>query len=450
MSFVEPVFLVFLGLVVLALGTLPLRWVRVRQAALLVASLGFYGWREHWLVLLLLISIVIDWAAALLIERRPAHTQLWVGLSLSANLGMLGLFKYADFLLANLHALLPAAAAGLPTQLGLPLPLGISFFTFQSMAYTLDVAAGRVAARRSPLTVAAYVALFPQLIAGPIERASALMPQLERPQAPTAADRARGIDLLVWGAVQKLVVADSVSLYVDAVFAREQVGGAALTVAVLGFMVQILADFAGYTCMARGAGRLLGIRLRRNFDRPYLAPSPSAFWRRWHMSFSSWMHTYVYRPLAGPRRGGLRQAAATVASLCLAGLWHGAAWHFVAWGLWFSVVVLAWRPLRRPLAARPWLATSLTFGAVAVGMLLFRAPSLRWLARAVVPTAHDGIVALALVPVLAAGALVLAVGGALQRRALAPMPRALLWAAGALLAFTFARDTAHDFVYFRF
>lgn len=447
LSFVEPAFVPFLVLALLAMRVAP--GVQGRNLALLCASLLFYGWREPWFVLLLTLSIAIDWAAALAIEAWRGRTRLWVGISVAANLGMLSVFKYGDFIAENIIAI----GIQVPASTGLPLPIGLSFFTFQSMAYTLDVARGTTHARRSPLTVATYVALFPQLVAGPIERAGTLMPQLERRTPATRADLARGMDLLLWGAVQKVVVADSLALYVDLVFAQPSPGPALTASAVIAFMVQILADFAGYTSMARGAARMMGIRLSRNFDRPYSATSPSMFWKRWHSTFSSWMHSYVYTPLAGPRRGSLRQVAATTVSLMLAGLWHGAAWHFVAWGAWFAAVMLVWRGTGDLLRTRPLLGWAFTMGAVAVGMLIFRAPSLSWLADVIggwttERDPHDAVLATGVVGLAAVGGAVLLVGGHLQRRPTSL--RAPLWGLAAVLVLIFARDTARDFVYFRF
>ena len=198
---------------------------------------------------------------------------------------------------------------------------------------------------------------------------------------------------------------------------------------------------------------MMGIRLSRNFDRPYSATSPSMFWKRWHSTFSSWMHSYVYTPLAGPRRGSLRQVAATTVSLMLAGLWHGAAWHFVAWGAWFAAVMLVWRGTGDLLRTRPLLGWAFTMGAVAVGMLIFRAPSLSWLADVIggwttERDPHDAVLATGVVGLAAVGGAVLLVGGHLQRRPTSL--RAPLWGLAAVLVLIFARDTARDFVYFRF
>lgn len=457
MSFVDPVFFAFLVVVALLCRVAPS--ARAQNIVLLVASFAFYGWREPIWMGLLAASVLVDWWAARQVERGGGRRPLLM--SLGVNLGVLATFKYADFLVDGVtRAVLALGGPAISWRPGLALPPGISFFTFQSMAYTIDVYRGKLRARDSLVDVGAHVAAFPQLVAGPIERATDLLPQLERRRTPTARDVSAGVSLLLWGAVQKLVVADTVGLWVDAVFAREDAPPVVVWAAVVGFMVQILGDFSGYTDMARGSARLLGLHLSQNFDRPFLAASPSEFWRRWHQTFSRWMHDYVYIPLGGSRKGPVRAVLAATASLALAGLWHGAAWNFVAWGLWFALVWVVWKTVARwvpqSMHVRP-VGVVLTVLVVAVGMLLFRNPdisdSLRVLGQ--VPWSGgptDRAVAAGTLGVALAGGLLLTIGGAAMRR-LDHIPhwaRGVGWAVAVVLVTVFWSDSARDFVYFQF
>ncbi len=456
MNFASLPFLVFLPVAVVGAWVLP--GGRPRKLWLLAASGLFYGWLVPWWPLLLGASILLDWGCALGMGRWPAERRWLLGLSLLGNLGLLGAFKLA--------APVAQALTGSGPPLWMALPVGISFYTFQSLSYSLDVYAGRLAPRRSLLDVATFVALFPQLVAGPIERARDLLPQVEGLRRPRPQEVADGLALLAWGAFQKVVVADSLGLYVDRVYSMEMGAPRLIWAATLAFAVQIFADFSGYTDLARGAGRLLGLRLSANFDRPFLADSPGAFWRRWHMTFTSWMHDHVYRPLRGPG-GGLRSAAAGGLTLLLAGLWHGAQPRFLLWGAWFALVLLAWRLLSERLPRRmrehrwaPLATVPLTQALVLVGMLIFRMPdgrdSLALLGR--LPWEADPGAAGQAARVLGvalAGGLLLGLGGWLERRwsrpgVLAAVGKGALVALLVLAVGVFARDTARDFVYFAF
>lgn len=465
MSFVDPAFPVFLGVVLVVYWAA--RTARQQNGVLLLASYLFYGWVHPWLVGLLVFSTVLDWSLGLAMGRWPARRGPLVALSVVGNLGLLGTFKYLDFVgevVADGAALVGVELT--PWRVGLLLPAGISFFTFQTMSYTIDVYRGRLAPHRSLLEHAAFVAMFPQLVAGPIERARDLLPQLGRRRPMVLAQVGAGLTLALWGAVQKLVIADHVALWVDRAFAAADPAPVLIWSAVLGFMVQILGDFSGYSDIARGVGLMCGVRLSRNFDAPYLAASPSEFWRRWHMSFSSWMHEYVYIPLGGSKRGTARWVLAATGSLILAGLWHGAAWNFIAWGAWFAVVMVGWRlvsawatnPL--PATRRP-LGVILTFTAVAVGMLIFREPdfgrALHWLGRWPLEGSEmDWVGALATLSAAAVGGGALALGGWLERRwsaaSDAPWGPTVLVAGAVCLAalFVLYQDTDRAFIYFQF
>jgi D-alanyl-lipoteichoic acid acyltransferase DltB (MBOAT superfamily) len=309
------------------------RNTRLRLPWLLAASYVFYGWWNPLYLVLILWSTSVDYAAV----RGMAHTRFrkpWLALSVVNNLGLLGFFKYGGFVAETVNAVLAYFGAGAAVpEPGLLLPVGISFYVFQSMSYTIDYYRGDVAEEPSFIRYAAFVSLFPQLVAGPIERARNLLPQLRRAPRLGADDVADGLSLFVVGLFKKLALADYLALYVDKVYGAP--GGfeaPALALATFAFGWQIYFDFSGYTDMARGVGRMLGIRLMLNFDNPYLATGLGDFWRRWHISLSTWFRDYVYVPMGGNRRGHLRTYVHMALTMLVSGLWHGASWTFVAWG----------------------------------------------------------------------------------------------------------------------
>lgn len=379
-------FLVFLALV---LGLMALvRGRRGQNVLLLGASYLFYGAWDWRFLGLILGSTLVDFVAARAIERAPSRAagRPWLLLSLGINLGLLGFFKYADFGIASMAALLEALgfAAHLPT-LGIILPVGISFYTFQTISYSIDVYRGNHRAVRSFLDFALYVAFFPQLVAGPIERATTLLPQLQSARRPTRADWHLGLTWMLLGYFHKVVLADTLAPLAAHAFAPQTaVTAPVVWLGTLAFTLQIYGDFAGYTLIARGVARLLGIRLMRNFRAPYLAVSPADFWRRWHCSLSYWFRDYVYIPLGGSRRGTWRTQANLMLTMTLSGLWHGAGWTFVLWGVYHGVGLCAQRLVRgakpRPASARPgWVRggfIAATFAWVCLGFLIFVAPSL--------------------------------------------------------------------------
>ena len=328
----------------------------VRLPWLLAASYLFYGWWNPYYLTLIVWSTSVDYAAVLCMARSRRR-RLWLAVSVANNVSLLGYFKYGDFVVGNLNALLAALGVGftigspgalLPARFPYLLPVGISFFVFQSMSYTIDFYRGKVDKEPSFVRYATFVSLFPQLVAGPIERASNLLPQLRRRIHISAGDVADGLSLFVVGLFKKLALADYLALYVDNVYATpDRFGAPALLLATVAFAWQIYFDFSGYTDMARGVGRLLGIRLMLNFRNPYLATSLGDFWRRWHISLSTWFRDYVYVPLGGNRRGPVRTYVNMVLTMLISGLWHGAAWHFVAWGALHAVGRVATRQLER-------------------------------------------------------------------------------------------------------
>lgn len=333
MLFNSTEFLVFLGAVLVLYYRLR---HRAQNAMLLAASYLFYGWWDARFLALLALSTIVDFFCARAIHASDdPRRRLWLlRLSLCVNLGVLGFFKYFDFFTASTVELLGALGieASVPL-LKVVLPVGISFYTFQTLAYTIDVYRGSGVPAQRFLDFALYVGFFPQLVAGPIERARALLPQLESPRRIEAADWTAGIQLLLLGYFKKVCIADGVAPYVDRAFADPSALSAPdLWLASYLFAIQIYGDFSGYTDIARGVGRLLGVRLSVNFRQPYLSSSIADFWRRWHVSLSSWLRDYLYIPLGGNRTGRWHTYRNLMVTMLLGGLWHGAAWHFVLWG----------------------------------------------------------------------------------------------------------------------
>ena len=385
-------FLVFFPVVVGVYFGLAPRW---RGAWLLLASYYFYmSWRAAYAGLLLATTL-LDYYSGYRMSQLPdkAARRPWLYLSLVSNLGTLFVFKYFNFFRATVGALAGALhwplAAG--PALGLLLPVGVSFYTFQSVGYILDVYQGRLVAERNFGRFALFVAFFPQLVAGPIERGGHMLPQFRRPHSFDYARLVSGLRLMAWGLFKKVVVADRLALLVNPVFnhPRQHPQGPLLVLATLAFTFQIYGDFSGYTDMARGAARVLGFEFNLNFRRPYSATSVADFWRRWHISLSSWFRDYVFIPLGGSRVRPARAYANLLAVFLLSGLWHGANWTFLVWGgLHGSYLVgSTWaRPWREQLAqstglaARPRLRRGLgvlvTFGLVAYAWVFFRANTL--------------------------------------------------------------------------
>ena len=274
-------------------------------------------------------------------ERWPERKRVFMGISIVSNFGMLGFFKYFNFFVDNVHAVLSAAGyeIGMPV-LRVLLPVGISFYTFQAMSYTVDVFRGELRARRSLLDVAVFISFFPHLVAGPIQRASFLLPQVEGARRFSIEKAASGFYLMVWGFFKKLVIADNVGVIANKVFALSDPSFEILWAGVFAFAIQIYADFSAYTDIARGSSRWLGFELTQNFDHPYMARNPADFWRRWNISLSTWFRDYVYIPLGGSRAAEWKWARNVMVTFLLSGLWHGASWNYVLWGLYHGVLLV--------------------------------------------------------------------------------------------------------------
>jgi D-alanyl-lipoteichoic acid acyltransferase DltB (MBOAT superfamily) len=371
----------YLGLLLVVIGAywfLP----RIGQNVLLLcASYFFYAFVHPWLAVLLFGYTFVNYLAARGIRKYPHHGDKMVFVAAMSGLSVLGFFKYLGFFVENVADLI--STIGLrsdPVVLQILLPVGISFYTFQSLGYVIDVNRGRMKPRSSFLDVALYVSFFPQLVAGPIERASRLLPQFERRRTFDPDEIRDGVFLILWGFFKKLVIADNVAVIANKVFTLQEPSVPLLAVGVIAFGIQILADFSGYTDIARGTAKVLGIRLSRNFDNPYLARSPIDFWRRWHISLSTWFRDYVYIPLGGSRGNMRKNVVVLMTTFLLTGLWHGAAWNFVLWGGYHGALILITRGLHDKIKSTGVLTSVLgilvTFIAINIGWLLFRADDL--------------------------------------------------------------------------
>lgn len=350
--------------------TLPLKRVAARNAVLCAFSLVFYAWGEPVYVLLMLMSILVNYAAGLAMERWPARKKLILVITLVLNLGAIGYFKYADFLLRSLNLLLPE-----PIPLAnVVLPIGISFYTFQILSYVIDVYRGEYPAQRNLLSLATYISMFPQLVAGPIVRYGTVEKELKERRV-TAEGFADGLARCAFGLGKKVLLANQMALAADKIFnSGEALPGAVYWIGAVCYTFQIYFDFSGYSDMAIGMGKMLGFSFPENFRYPYTAGSVTDFWRRWHISLSSWFREYVYIPLGGNRRGVPRQILNMCVVWLLTGLWHGASWNFVLWGAYYGLLlILEKHVLEKALERVPrFLRHILTLLAVIVGWVIFR------------------------------------------------------------------------------
>jgi alginate O-acetyltransferase complex protein AlgI len=349
--------------------------VAAKNLFLLLVSLLFYAWGEPWFVVVLIGQIVFNYCSALVIgAAEGVKRTLATTIGVAVNLLLLGLFKYADFALGTLNAALRNGDSTF-TLPGLALPLGISFFTFHSISYLIDVHRGQVVANRSPLEVAIYIAMFPQLVAGPIIRYHTIFHQLEQ-RRMTLGRASAGLRIFIIGLAQKVLVADEVARIAETVF--DKVGAPSFLEAWLGlvaYAIQIYFDFAGYSNMAIGLGLAIGFAFPRNFRLPYAARSITDFWRRWHISLSQWLRDYLYVPLGGSRGSAFETYRNLWLVFLLCGLWHGANWTFVFWGAHHGCFLVIERAgLTRRLERAPVVvARSYTLIAVMTGWVWFRA-----------------------------------------------------------------------------
>ncbi len=384
MVFNSLAFFVFLACAFSLYWLIPKQYLRAQNLLLLVASYVFYGWWDWRFLSLIAFSSVIDYS----VGRQLAHTKVasqrkrWLALSLLTNLGVLGVFKYFGFFVESFAGLLTALgiSANVPT-LSIILPVGISFYTFQTLSYTIDIYREQLDPIDDVIAFFAFVSFFPQLVAGPIERAANLLPQFQTARTFTRAGGAAGLQLILWGLFKKVVIADNLASVVDLVFGNYGgYSGQDVAVASVFFAVQIYCDFSGYSDMAIGTAKLFGFDLMRNFATPYFATSIQDFWRRWHISLSTWFRDYVFIPLGGNRVNAAKHARNIMLTFLLSGLWHGANWTFVVWGgihglLYLPRIVLPkrWRWPRKWQPIVGWLTT---IPVVVLAWIFFRANSI--------------------------------------------------------------------------
>ena len=339
---------IFLPIVVIAVLFVARKKRNLQVTIMLLMSYIFFWLASGWHVLLLLTSTLVDWTAGKKIasNEKIMIKKRWLYGSLSINLGILAIFKYLDFFIESWN-LISFRFDGAPdfNTLGLLLPVGISFYTFQTMSYTIDIYRNKHKPYERFLDFACYAAFFPQLVAGPIVRADHFREQIKEPLAPSAYRFRLGLTLIIYGIAKKLVIADNVAVHANEVFVEgEHLANIGLIWwATLCFGIQIYCDFSAYTDIAIGSAHLIGVELPENFKTPYAATSPQDFWRRWHISLSTWLRDYLYIPLGGSRNGRNRMIFALMMTMLLGGLWHGASWNFVLWGLVHGLLLIVHR-----------------------------------------------------------------------------------------------------------
>lgn len=355
---------------------------RLKKLILLCASYFFYGYWDVRFLLLIFTSTAVDFLVGGRLVRAGSIRQrkLLLGVSVVTNLGLLGFFKYYNFFIDSARPILAQFGLGV-SNLDIILPVGISFYTFQTMSYTLDIYRGQLKPTKSFVDFALFVAFFPQLVAGPIVRARDFLPQLNREIRLEGANLWAGGQIFLVGLAKKLLIADTVAPFVDNVLVRPQVfSSVTVWLAVIAYALQIYADFSGYSDMAIGCARMLGFRLVKNFDMPYLAKNISEFWRRWHISLSSWLRDYLYIALGGNRKGDVRTYVNLMLTMLLGGLWHGASWNFVIWGGLHGLALVVYRlcpaGIKRRFIRFTPLSTGLTFLFVLWAWVIFRVADL--------------------------------------------------------------------------
>ncbi len=386
MLFNTLVFWAFFSLVYL-LYLLFRKHLRAQNILLLIASYIFYGYWDWRFLALLLTSTVLDYFCGLKIYHSPTQPagKKFLILSVAGNLTILGFFKYFNFFVESTTWLLQRIGLPAPDYfLRIALPIGISFYTFQTMSYTIDIYRGKMRPTRDFLNFALFVSFFPQLVAGPIERARHLLPQILNPRQITPRFLREGIYLIIWGLYKKVVVADNLSRIVDKVFAGHATFyGSEILISLYAFSLQIYGDFSGYSDIARGLGRLMGFDIMLNFNLPYFARNLREFWRRWHISLSTWLKDYLYISLGGNRKGKIITYRNIMITMLLGGLWHGAGWNFVLWGFYWGILLVIYRLIFKPNGIKDrtnrftgFLSMVVTFHLVTFGYLLFRSTSL--------------------------------------------------------------------------
>lgn len=368
--------------------------LKLQNAFVVLASYVFYGWWDWRFLILIAFTSLCSYVSGLLIQKsqitndQSPIAKLWLWLNIVLNLGILAVFKYYDFFVTEFittffaESIQPSLLHSF--TLKVILPVGISFYTFQALSYSIDVYRGNIKPTRDIIAFFAFISFFPQLVAGPIERATNLLPQFLQKRTFCYEQGVDGMRQILWGLFKKIVVADNCAMYVDQVWATydTQSGGTLLLAAVL-FTFQIYGDFSGYSDIAIGTAKLFGIKLMRNFNNPYFSRDIAEFWRRWHISLTTWFRDYVYIPMGGNRQGLSRAVFNTLIVFLICGLWHGANWTYLVWGLYnvllFLPLILLGKSKRykdAPLVWKQLPQMILTFALVTLGWIIFRAPSL--------------------------------------------------------------------------
>lgn len=344
MLFNSITFLIFLPVVFILYWGVFKRSLKLQNILLLIASYLFYGWWDYRFLTLIAASTLIDFVIGTYLHKtkNQIHRKILLSLSLLFNLGMLGFFKYYNFFIeswvdswaylgVNMHV----------SSLNIILPVGISFYTFQTLSYTIDTYRRKIVPAKNLINFSVFVAFFPQLVAGPIERAKNLLPQFSRKRIFSEAKGISGIYLILWGLFKKIVIADSCAIYANAIFDNyEKMNSASLLLGTIYFAFQIYGDFSGYSDMAIGTGRIFGFDLMRNFNYPYFSRNIGEFWRRWHISLSTWFRDYLYIPLGGSRGSKLQRIRNVFIIFLVSGFWHGANWTFLIWGSLHALLFL--------------------------------------------------------------------------------------------------------------
>lgn len=387
-------FLVFLP-IVFAIYWLLRNHLKLQNLFVVLASYVFYGWWDWRFLILIAFTSFCSWGSGLLINRTPYtlhHTlkpKFWLTANIVLNLGILGVFKYYDFFVSEFGALFGISTESL-LLLRIILPVGISFYTFQALSYSIDVYRGNIKPTRDIIAFFAFISFFPQLVAGPIERATNLLPQFLQKRTFSYEQGVDGMRQILWGLFKKIVVADNCAMYVDQVWSTyDTQSGSTLLLAAVLFTFQIYGDFSGYSDIAIGTAKLFGIKLMRNFNNPYFSRDIAEFWRRWHISLTTWFRDYVYIPLGGSRVSKAKIVRNTFVIFLLSGFWHGANWTFIAWGAYHAVLFLPLillgmnRKYTNQVAEGRWLPNVketgqilLTFMLAVIGWIIFRATSI--------------------------------------------------------------------------
>lgn len=469
MNFVQFEFPIFFGLIFILFWMLKKRsW---QNLLLVVCSAVFYGWVHPWFLLLLYGSAILDFNMGKRMVEDADNKKRYLWISMLGNVGMLGYFKYCNFFIDNFNAIFSTLGLGASLQnLSIFLPVGISFYTFQTMSYTIDIYKGELKPRNNFIDYLAFISFFPQLVAGPVERAATLLPQMEADKVFKWDQFCSGMQLALWGAFKKVWIADTVAMYVDRIFLLESPSSAMIWAATLGFTVQILADFSGYTDIARGTARMLGFELMLNFDHPYLAKNPSEFWRRWHISFSTWIRDYLYIPLGGSRGGESTRLKASYGAMLISGLWHGASWTFVLWGAYHATLLAGYKYIGkwipREIRKANWMApfsVSLMFLFTVAGWMIFRETSIgrigyylslsplegtpeQWLAASLML----GITILSAIPLVVALIIEKLVVPKIEHKSFFRPLQTTSWAILLCGILLMQRDISQDFIYFQF